>query len=142
MPEWKNGAHVETRNRLGGQVVVRTYKGSQAAAMANYQTDAAALAAQGYFPISQSWAPGAYGCGAFLLALLLCIVLIGIVVFIYMLIVKPDGTLSVTYEWRGVMAGSGNTMAIAEKTCPKCAEPVKAAALVCRFCGYNFPSLG
>jgi hypothetical protein len=29
--------------------------------------------------------------------LLLCIVLIGILVFIYMLIVKPEGTLTVTY---------------------------------------------
>jgi hypothetical protein len=47
------------------QVIIRTYKGSQAGAMAAYQTDAASLAAQGYFPISQSWAPGAYGCGSF-----------------------------------------------------------------------------
>jgi len=59
------------------------------------------MAAAGYFPTSQVWAPGTYGCGAFLIALLLCVVLIGIIVFVYMLIVKPDGTLSVTYEWRG-----------------------------------------
>ncbi|MGA2029591.1 MAG: hypothetical protein ABSG87_05935 [Verrucomicrobiota bacterium] len=81
-------------------IIVRIYRGSQEAATVAFQADAAKMAKQGYFPISQTWAPGAYGCGSFLLALLLCIVLIGIIVFIYMIIVKPPGALSVTYELR------------------------------------------
>jgi len=82
-------------------IVVKIYKGSsESFTLAAFQADAAKMAQQGYFPISQTWAPGAYGCESFLLAILLCIVLIGIIVFIYMLIVKPPGTLSVTYELR------------------------------------------
>ena len=97
MRNWKGQTELSAQN----QVVIRTYKGSQARAMELYQSDSARMAAAGYFPTSQVWAPGTYGCGAFLIALLLCFILIGIVVFVYMLIVKPDGTLSVTYEFRG-----------------------------------------
>lgn len=80
-------------------ILVRTYKAkSQTDAAEAFSRDAASLAEQGYTPISQSWAPGSYGCGAFLVALALCVVLIGILVFIYMLIVKPDGALTVTYQ--------------------------------------------
>jgi len=82
------------------QVIVKTYKGSQSAAAAEFSRDSQKMAEKGYFPTSQSWAPGAYGCGSFLVALILCVVLIGILIFIYMLIVKPPGTLSVTYELR------------------------------------------
>jgi hypothetical protein len=66
--------------------------------MAAFRADAARMASQGYTPASQVWAPGSWGCGAFILATLLCFVLIGFIVFIYMLIVKPAGSLTVTYE--------------------------------------------
>jgi len=126
------------------QLVTKTYKGSQSDAMRAYQRDSANMAAQGYFPTSQTWAAGSYGCGAFLVALILCFVLIGVLVFIYMIIVKPDGILSVTYELRATSAFPAiqATAAVAqEKTCPKCAEQVKAAATVCRFCGHQFTPL-
>jgi len=96
------------------------------------------MAAQGYFPASQSWAPGTWGCGAFLGALLLCVLLVGIVIFIFLLIVKPDGTLSVIYEFRAVSDSSAKAIPGDEKTCPQCAETVKAAAAICRFCRYEF----
>jgi len=90
--------NLETQER----VIIRTYRGSYAKAMAAFQAHAAYLAQSNYFPASQSWVPGSYGVGAFLVALLLCFVLVGVLAFIYMLIVKPDGTLTVTYELRAV----------------------------------------
>ena len=82
-------------------VIVRTYHGTQGSATAAFRRDAENLAKQGYVPIQQTWAPGSWGCGAFLVALLLCIILIGILVFIYMLVVKPGGVLTVTYQYQG-----------------------------------------
>jgi hypothetical protein len=114
------------------QTIVRTYKGHQSAATAAFKADAARLSDQGYHPTGQTWAAGSYGCGSFLIALLLCFVLIGFIVFVYMLIVPPPGTLTVTYELRLAEPDA------AEKTCPRCAERVKAAAAVCRFCGHEF----
>lgn len=78
--------------------LVRTYKGTQSAASADFQKDAAKLAEKGYVPTGQVWAPGTYGCGAFILATALCFILIGVIVFIYMIIVKPPGVLTVTYQ--------------------------------------------
>ncbi len=123
---------------MQNQIVVKTYKGNQAFATEQFKIDAAKMAGQGYFPTSQSWAPGAYGCSHFLVALLLCLVIIGVMIFIYMLFVKPDGTLSVTYELRSEAGSSGSPTSQQEKTCPRCAENIKAAAVVCRFCGHSF----
>ena len=83
-------------------VIIITYTGSQAEATAAFQEDAIAMAARGYIPTSQTWTPGEYGCGSFLMALLLCVILIGFLVFVYMLIVKPPGTLTVNYTLRSL----------------------------------------
>jgi len=82
------------------QTITRTYKGPPDRAALLFQQDAAELTTQGYYPMSQTYTPGTWGCGAFLIALALAIVLIGILIFIYMLLVKPDGTLVVIYEYR------------------------------------------
>lgn len=57
--------------------IIKLYRGNEAWAAEWYQTDAVNMAAKGYFPTSQSWAPGAYGAGSFVIALLPCVVLIG-----------------------------------------------------------------
>jgi hypothetical protein len=81
------------------ETIVRTYSGHQQAdANTKFVAEAERLGAAGYAPSTQSWAAGQYGCGSFLIAVLLMIVLVGFLVFIYMLVVKPDGTLTVTYQ--------------------------------------------
>jgi hypothetical protein len=120
------------------KVIVKTYKGNQAKATELFQADAVKMSTQGYVPTSQSWAAGSYGCGSFIIALLLCFLIIGFLVFIYMLLVKPEGTLSVTYELRVSTTAPKITTVSEEKACPKCAEQVKVAAQICRFCGHSF----
>ena len=103
--------------RVLRRVVVRVYRAlQQQDAVAAFQSDASELADYGYRPISQSWAQGQWGAGAWIGALLLCIVLIGLLVFAYMLIVKPDGTLTVTYQ-------------LAEASAPQQPEPPAPASV-------------
>lgn len=76
-----------------------SYRGTLASATAKFQADAAVREKQGWYPVTQNYVQGSWGCGYFLLALLLCFVLIGFIALIMMLIVKPEGTLVVTYEY-------------------------------------------
>jgi hypothetical protein len=85
-----------------GGFVVRTYEAhTQRDAISIYVEDADVLAARGYVPVGQSWGDGQWDGGLFLLALLLSLFGIGLIVLAYMAIIRPDGTLCVTYERRG-----------------------------------------
>jgi hypothetical protein len=95
----------EAAPRIGEQIIVKTYTGSQAEATKSFQADAVRMADQGYFPVFQSWAPGRWRSGAFIAALLLCFLVVGIPALIYMLIVTPNGALTVTYGFRGCEGG-------------------------------------
>ena len=83
--------------------VVREYKGKQQKdANSRFSEEAQQFAALGYSVSSQSWAQGQWGCGAWLVALI-CVLLVGLglLILAYMLIVKPAGTLTVTYTLMG-----------------------------------------
>jgi hypothetical protein len=80
------------------QIMVKTYKGQSEAAIKAFQDEAPKMAVHGYVPATQVWVPGSYGSADFVKAFLLCFILIGFIVFIYMLTVKPVGVLLVTYE--------------------------------------------
>jgi hypothetical protein len=88
--------------------LVRVYRGKQQQdAVRRFEMDAARLSDLGYDPVGQSWASGQWGAGAFLLAVVLFFLLIGILIFLYLLIVKPEGTLTVTYRLRDTTPAFG-----------------------------------
>ena len=90
--------------------IIKRYEGSQAEATMRFQSDAIEMGARSYFPTVKTWVPGQWR--------------------VWHLIVKPKGTLTVTYE--------KITVSVEEKTCPMCAGRIRAAALVCHFCGHDF----
>lgn len=110
--------------------IIKTYAGHEKEALKKSEEDQRRLARRGYHAVSRSYSTGSWGGGAFWVAFLFSLVGIGLPFLIYMLIVKPPGSLTVTYEYQAPFE--------AEKTCPRCAEDVKRAALVCRFCGHEF----
>lgn len=83
---------------MENDILVKTYKGSEATAIVASERDAIFLKTQGYYPIAQSYQQGQWGIGAFIFALILCVILIGVIALIYMVIVKPNGTLTVRYK--------------------------------------------
>jgi len=82
------------------RVIVKTYHGHEQQATALFRNDSEVMAAQGYYPTSQNFTQGSYSAASFVVAVLLCFVCVGIIAFIYMLIVKPPGVLNVTYEYK------------------------------------------
>ncbi len=96
----------------GPATLIRRYRGAQRAdALAAFEKDARELAKQGYEPVSQRWAEGQWGAWALLIALVLLFVLVGLLVFMYLLLVKPEGTLTVTYARKGAVVAPGPTPA-------------------------------
>lgn len=85
-----------------GRVVVRTYRarnGAEASAM--LAAEAPIAYGAGYSITAQTWAPGSWGTGAFLIALLAILFFgLGLLILAYLVIVKPDGTLTVTFTRR------------------------------------------
>ena len=86
---------------MGEQIIVKTYTGKEAEATIGFRADAALMAARGYSPVFQSWAPGQWQSRSFIIVLLLCFLIVGIPALAYMLIVTPDGALTVTYVGSG-----------------------------------------
>jgi hypothetical protein len=84
-----------------GDFLVRTYRGrQQSEAIASYVRDAELLAQRGYEPAGQSWGDGQWDGGLFLIALILSLFGIGLILLAYMAIIRPDGSLCVTYRLR------------------------------------------
>ena len=112
----------------GPPVIVRAYPGrTQVEAGELFQREAGHAARFGYSPISQSWGEGRPGLGR--------VAMLGF----YSMVFKPKGYLTVTYS-RTTQSARAEVGAIATKVCPMCAEEVKAAARICRFCRYEFQS--
>ena len=82
-------------------ILVEAYKGKQREATACFQAHSIVMAAEGYLPTWQSWTPGEWAREAYIVAVLLIFLFgIGILFLAYLLIVEPEGILTVTYERR------------------------------------------
>jgi len=88
-------------------VLVRTYVGGFTQTAASLQADAGYMAQGGYYPVAQSYEPGNWNSGTVILALVLCLIAIGIPFVAYMLVVRPDGALIVTYQFRPDLLRTG-----------------------------------
>jgi hypothetical protein len=84
---------------LDRPVITRTYRGNSDEIEALRRADADELALQGYYPKAQALVPGSWDVGLWVVAVLLLAVFgLGLFVLIYLIAVKPAGTLSVIYE--------------------------------------------
>jgi hypothetical protein len=83
MAELEAVMHVtRTRAQQRPAVLVRVYRGrTQEEAVRAFQVDATNLSALGYRTVGQQWAQGSWGAGAIIVALLLCLVIVGLIAF-------------------------------------------------------------
>ena len=107
--------------------IVKTYRGSPVAAHQYFIDDSVYFSKKGYRVCSEHWQDGQWGCGAFILAIVLCFFIVGFFIFLYLLIVKPAGSLIVTYELE-------ETTKSKEKICHMCSETVKYTSKICKHC--------
>ena len=79
--------------------LVRIYRGKADLAQSMYARDLGLLGPRGYVPINQVYIPGSYSGGLWFLALLAILLWgLGLLILLYLLLVKPPGTLTVTYQ--------------------------------------------
>lgn len=82
-------------------LLVKAYNGKPSEATSRLQADSVEMAAEGYFPTWQNWVPGEWSKEAYAVAALLVFLFgVGLFVLAYLVIVEPDGTLTVAYERR------------------------------------------
>ena len=107
-----NPADLADRPKLSDtpSLLLKAYEGKHGEVTARLQADSIEMAAEGYFPTWQNWAPGEWAREIYVIAALLIFFFgIGILILAYLLVVEPDGTLTVTYERRTAAAlGSAN----------------------------------
>ena len=108
------------------------------AALSLYQADANLMAERGYFPIAQEWRPSprVFRC---VIGVILAPLGIGIFMLLALLFTQNSkGCWTVKYVYREKTQSLVEAAAAPHKTCPRCAEEVKDAAAICRFCNYEF----
>ena len=86
----------------GGPIFIRGYGGDTYEKLIEaYHRDASLLLDQGYEPTGQHYVDGQWGFVMAVVATVTIPLLIGVIVWAYLLVKRPIGTLTVTYVYRG-----------------------------------------